>query len=105
MDLTKHGPLDILNHYGFCPFCIAIKSYSSYVTARNRNEDQRADPRIITDPIRLTEWLYNQLFREGFQSFTLDSYSYAFIPVAVIKNTPLCTIHLWNETDPKTGRL
>lgn len=102
------GPLGILGTHGFCPFCIAIKSASSigriHKHIGNGALTEEIPPFILTDPIELTRWLYNNI-DENFKSFSLNATANAFIPVAVIMNTPVCAWHLWAETEPNGGRL
>jgi hypothetical protein len=98
-------PLQLLDRWGFCPFCVSIRNYQSIVEARYRNGPaQVADDRILTRPVQLTEWLHERI-TEDFAEFRLDDYASAFVPVAVIAGVPLCPTHLWIETDPATRRL
>lgn len=104
-------PLQLLDRWGFCPFCVAIRNTMSSVTVQYRRTpdgghirlDEQAPPRIITRAVELTEWLYDHI-TEDFSTFILDEYRDAFVPVAVIGGVPLCPIHLWAETDPQTRR-
>jgi hypothetical protein len=98
-------PLQLLDRWGFCPFCIATQDSRSTVEVHDRYKHvEVAPPGTAVNPVRLTEWLHDHISQD-FDHFTLDIFANAFVPVAVIASTPLCPNHLWLETDRRNGRL
>ena len=102
-------PLQLLDRWGFCPFCVAIRNWTSSVAVHYRPGTrelaiEQAPQQILTRPVLLTEWLHDHI-TEDFAEFRLDEVTAAFVPVAVIAGIPLCPNHLWIETDPHTRRL
>lgn len=101
-------PLQLLDRWGFCPFCVSIRNYHSMVEVHYRPgaelAAEQAPYQILTRPVQLTEWLHDHI-TEHFADFQLDGISAAFVPVAVIAGIPLCPAHLWIEMDPQTRRL
>jgi hypothetical protein len=96
---------DILQRWGLCPHCLAIKNYTTYV--RVRFADAKGLSHYInadnaTDPVRLSTWVYSYINNIEIDPDTLDfeinNYLQAFIPVAVINGTPVCPVHLWAQT-------
>lgn len=96
-------PLELLDKWGFCPFCLAIKNYSTFVRARFPGRTTNAPQNILVSPVELTAWLDEQV-EAGCTSFELNQVQQAFVPVAVWQNTPLCGWHLWQFTDPEYHR-
>lgn len=96
----------IFKRYGYCPFCLSIQHTASHVRAEFAyNIPIDASPDILTDPPKLAAWLDKMQKMDNFTMFILNATSAAFIPIAIIANTPLCVYHLWQETDPAKGRL
>lgn len=92
--------INLLDQYGWCPFCLSIQNTMAHVTVQYINSAPNAEvaPQgILTNPPELSKWLYDH-YTENFRAFTLNAASYAFVPIAVIKQTPVCVMHLWDIT-------
>lgn len=97
--------MNLLDQYGWCPFCLSIQNTMSrvavYYIGSPAAPFHLAPQGILTSPHELSKWLYDH-YIEQFKTFTLNEMSAAFVPVAFIKNCPVCPVHLW---DIAQGRL
>lgn len=99
---ARNSGMALLAEYGYCPFCLSIQNYTSFVRATFKIGTHEVAPgHILTNPPELTKWLDEMMARPEWSAFTLDATTYAFIPVAIVKQTPVCTVHLWDITNPR----
>lgn len=97
--------LDLLGQYGFCPYCLAIKNYTTTVLARSSQRTDIAPPEVCTDPVALSRWLHDKLGEHaGEVRFEIGDTTNRFVPVAFINGTPVCPVDLWWLTDARNRR-
>lgn len=89
--------INILKNKGYCPFCVSIQNAQTLVRV-NLNNTTLQTMKNPTNPHDLIQWLDDWIGEPNWIEFTLDAISHAFVPVAVIKNTPVCPYHLWYLT-------
>jgi hypothetical protein len=95
---TPETPGSIIKQWGYCPYCLCVKDSRTSVRARYITDDGKL---YITEadnplyPIHLLKWVEDHSLETEI-NFMINAYDGAFIPVAVVKGTPVCGVHLWS---------
>lgn len=91
-----------IDRWGYCPYCLSQKSDREMVLIEYLDDEEKLFYKehfdSPTDTLSLIQWLDKMRFMKRVD-FTVNQYRHAFIPIAIINGTPVCQMHMWQQTE------